>query len=270
MGLVRDPKTGGLRRHPPWWMVMADDIGWDYVPPENHYLQFNGTTDFAYADGGATGYTTAYAMVVKMADAVPTSAGWPQYAQLVNTSTVDYRYRADSLRIRDGSPLQHYFRGIKVADGADNYLAASAGLGVCTGAQVHCIGRNLGTNAVAVRVIKASNQTVFYSADTTAAEDSSPDTVAIGATLKGDNTVSADAAYAAIKLVSVVFLDAVPSNALLQAYAAPTCRDARPIFGSSIKGYWTASTLAGSSIAALVGSVPITCNGPVVGDLVAL
>lgn len=264
--LARLERLGRIERYP----TQVDRRAGGALAAERHYLQFPGSASIGFIDGGATGYTTAYALVVKMAAAVPTSAGWPQYAQLVNASLVDYRYRTDSLRIRDGSPLQHYFRGVKDADGTDNYVVASGGLGVCAGAQVHCIGRNLGTNAVAARVIRSSDQAVFYSADTTAAEDSSPDTIAVGGTIKGDNTISGDAAYAAIQLIAAVFLDAVPSDALLQAYAAPSCHDARLIFGSSIKGYWAASSAVGSSVPALVGTVPMALTGVTAAALVSL
>jgi len=236
------------------------------VDPERDYLPFDGVTDFAYADGGATGYTTAYALIIKIATLPTTTAAWPVLVHLSRSASSFIANATDYLQLQDAAPDLHRHRGINLA-AATNYERSSAGQ--CGGAQVQMLARDMTGNLARVRVIKASDQSVFWApADVAAPEDSTPDDIFVGGL--GNPNFTLNQAPCNIQLIAVVFLDAIPSDADLQLYADPDCHDARPIFGSSIKGYWCASSAVGSSIPALVGTAPLTLSGPTASDLVPL
>lgn len=239
----------------------------DAAAPEQHYLPFDGVTDFAYADAGATGYTTQYAVVLKMATLPTTNAGWPVPIHLSVSSASPWANNVtDSDQMPAGAPNQHRHVGVTTA-GAVSFTRVN--VGQCAGAQVHMLGRDLTANTARMRVIKASDQSVFWGpADAATTQDSAPDDICIGGYLNPGLTRNSSPCD--LQLIAVVFLDSIPSDADLQLYADPDCRDARPIFGSSIKGYWAASSAVGSSIPALIGTAPVTLSGPVAGDLVAM
>lgn len=246
-------------------MLAAGQLGAVSVP-EQHYLPFDGAADFAYADGGATGYTTTYAVIVKMATLPTQTAAWPIIVHLSNSARAFTPSITDADQMQAAAPNLHRHLGVTAAAGVSFNRVSTA---QCAGAQVHMLGRDLAANTARVRVIKASDQSVFWSpADAATSEDSAPDDICIAAYLNSNLTYNSSPCD--LQLIAVVFLDSIPSDADLQLYADPDCRDARPIFGSSIKGYWAASSAVGSSIPALVGTAPITLSGPVAGDLVAL
>ena len=247
---------------------MSGVIGASYVAPETAYLPFNGTTNIGFIDNGATGYTTQYALVLKMAALPATNAGWPVPGHLSYSGAGPiWNNVTEASQLQNASPTQHRHVGFTTVGGI-NTNRSSGGISQCSGAQVHMIGRDLTANTTRIRIIKASDQTVFWGpADAATNEDSTPDDIIIGGYGNPDGTLNSSPCD--LRLVSVVFLDTIPSDALLQAYAAPTCRDARPIFGSSIKGYWAAAQTVGSATPPLVGSASLALTGLTRSDLVA-
>lgn len=71
--------------------------------------------------------------------------------------------------------------------------------------------------------------------------------------------------------MSAVVLHSVPTDVQLQTYAAPTCRDARDVWGSELPWYWTASRLlgGGSPVPPVCGTAPLTLVNLSSADLVA-
>ena len=247
-------------------MLAAGLMNGAAAAPEQHYLPFDGLVDYAYSDGGATGYSTQYALIVKISTLPTQTAASPFIAHLSDSAVVFVANLTDIDQMIDAATDTYRHAGYTLASGI-NYDRASTSQ--CAGAQVHMLGRNMTDNTARVRVIKASDQSVFWGpSDVSATQDRAPDDICLGALCNPNLTFNSKPCD--IRLVAVVFVDAIPSDADLQLYAAPTCHDARPIFGASIKGYWAASSAVGSSIAALVGTAPITLSGPVAGELVAL
>lgn len=238
---------------------------------ENHYLQFNGTTDFAYALNGALGYLTEYMVLVKAADQAPTSAGWPCIAHLNNSAVAFPGSLMGWMQHKNASPIDYRHGGL-TPSGTFNFDHESGVLGQTSGPQLYAIGRNHATSTARARVIKSTDGSIFWGpADAAAAQDSSPTDICVGAFLTDDLTFSSGPC--ALKLVAVCFLVSIPTDAQLQAYALSSCKDARAIFGTSLYGYYTASMLVGSSIMNLGRSplaVPLTLVGPTAADLVAL
>lgn len=238
--------------------------------PEQHALVHDGLVDITHIAGGATGYSTQYALVIKMATLPATNAGWPVPGHLSYSGAGPiWNNVTEASQLQNASPTQHRHVGFTTAGGL-NTNRSSAGLGQCSGAQVHMIGRDLTANTTRVRIIKASDQTVFWGpADAATNEDSTPDDIIIGGYGNPDGTLNSSPCN--IQFIAAVFLDALPADALLQAYAAPSCRDARTVFGSALKGYWVPSLMTpANTIAPLVGTATATCNGPTRSDLVRL
>ncbi len=224
---------------------------------EQHYLAFDGVANFAYADGGASGYSTAYALVVKIADLPPTTAAWPPVAHLSNSSAGAFtRNLTDVVQLKDDAVDMYRHVGLKL-DNSVNYNHESASQ--AAGAQVLCAARNLATDTARARVVRSSDGLLFWApADEAAAEDSAPDDVVVGGFT--DAALVAQATFfCAVKLIAAVFLDKVPTDAELQAYAATS--DARLVWPTAILGYWPASLANGTEIPNLAGTAPLTLAG---------
>ena len=263
MSLLKDP-SGHLKRHPPWWEVFGANVGAGYVAPEQHYLPFNGTTNIAKIVGGILGYSTQYSLVLKLATLPTTTADWPIIAHLSYSGNVFAGNVTDYVQLQGGAIL-HRHAGITLAGGT-NYARATASQ--CPGAQVQMFGRDLTANLARVRIVKSSDQSLFWApGDVATAEDSTPDDIIIGGLGNPNGTLNSSPCD--VQLVAVLAFHSLPSDALLQAYASPTCRDARPIFGSALKGYWPVSSMAGSSVPALIGSASMACTGLTASNLVA-
>lgn len=232
---------------------------------ERHYLPFNGTTNISRIVGGILGYTTQYAVVLKMARLPTTDAGWPVIAHLNQSGNAFVGNLTDYDQVQDSTPDTHRHAGITVAGGT-NYARASAAQ--VSGAQVHMIGRDLTANTARIRVIPSSDQSLYWApADAATSEDSAPDDIIVGGLANPNGTLNSGPCD--VWLVAVLAFWSLPADALLQAYAAPTCRDARPIFGSALKGYWPVSGMVGTSVPALVGSAAMACTGLTAASLVA-
>ena len=259
--LARLERIGRIERYP----TQVERRAGGGLAAERHYLPFNGTTNIARIVGGILGYTTQYSMVLKMARLPTTDAAWPVIAHFNQSGNASFGNVTDYDQLQDSAPDIHRYAGITVAGGT-NYAAASASQ--VSGAQVHMLGRDLTANTVRFRVVKSSDQSVFYApADAATVEDSAPDDIIIGGLANPNGTLNS--APCDVWLVAVLAFHSFPADALLQAYSAPSCRDARPIFGSALKGYWPSSGMAGSSVPALVGTPPMACTGLTAAALVS-
>lgn len=238
--------------------------------PEQHALVHDGLVDLTVIPGGALGYSTQYALVIKMATLPATNVGWPVPGHLSYSGAGPiWNNVTEASQLQNASPTQHRHVGFTTAGGL-NTNRSSGGLGQCPGAQVHMIGRDLTANTTRVRVIKASDQSVFWGpADTATNEDSTPDDIIIGGYSNPNLTLNSSPCD--IALVAVCMFWSIPADDLLQKYAHKKARDARVIFGSALKGYWVPSLMTtANTIPALVGTATATCNGPTRSDLVRL
>lgn len=265
LGIIQSIRNKSIRLH-----VGANEA---VVDPERHALQFDGLVDIAYVQGGATGYGTTYALVLKMATLPTTNAGWPVPGHLsVSAAGVFPNNVTEAWQLQAGSPNQYRHVGVTSA-GAVSFSRTSGGAGQSAGAQVHLIGRDTAANLARARIVKASDQSIFWGpTDAATSEDSAPDDIIIGGYGAPNRTLHSSPCD--ILFVALVFLDIIPTDADLQAYSAPTCRDARSIanWAGHIKSYICASSLlpGDTSIAALVGTPPLTLVGPAYSDLVSL
>ena len=239
------------------------------IPVERHYLPFNGTTNIARIVGGMLGYSTQYALVLKMAALPATNAGWPVPGHLSNSAATPFGNNiTDVMQLKNAAPPDYRHVGLTTA-GAINYDRETGATGQTTGAQVHMVARDNTANLARARVIKASDQSVFWApADAATTQDSAPDDIIIGAYANPNGSLNSGPCD--LQLVAVLAFWSIPSDALLQAYSAPSCRDARTVFGSALKGYWVASGAVGSSIPALVGTPPMALTGVTASALVSL
>lgn len=216
---------------------------------ERHALVFDAaglTRAYAQSVLPASGLT-AYALVLKLA----TTAGNVAFGGVGilsdPTRTTAYRNSVDNLQTTATSS-RHRHTGI-AASGASNYGRDQSSGSGATGAHVQCAARDLAGNLARVRVISDDGTTVWAPADAATVEDSAPRDVHLGAFL--DYQFAAPTLHTSIRLVAALVLHAVPTDAELAAYAAPTCRDAREVWGQSIPWYCAASALEGQ------GSGPI-------------
>ncbi len=239
---------------------------------EQHYLQFNGAFDFATAVGAALGYSTQYALVVKLAGHVSLTANWAFVSHLSDPvpaaafgNITDYQQIPGDDRYR--------FGGLKT-DGSSNYTFDSAIGTQLNEPQLLVVARNMSSNTARARVVKIADQSVLWSpADAVAVVDSVPQDVVIGTLVDKDlvpiTSVTAPYFFSDIKLVAALILKTVPTDTQLQAYAK--LRDARPVFSTDIISYYAASKVSGTEIPNLgPNGVPLTLHGPAAGDLVAL
>lgn len=240
------------------------------LAPERHYLPFKSdSSTIAKIVGGILGYGTEYAVGVKMATLPATDAGWPVTIHLNDPAASPiWNNVTDASQLQNASPIQHRHVGFTTAGGL-NTNRSSGGIGQCAGAQVHAIGRDLTANASWIRIIKSSDQSLFWApSDAATNQDSVPQDIIVGAYANPDGSLNSGPCN--IQLISVVAFHSRPSDALFQAWAHPDCHDARPIFGSALKGYWPVSGMVGASVPALVGSAAMACTGLTAADLVAL
>lgn len=238
--------------------------------PEQHALVHDGLMDFTVIPGGALGYSTQYALLLKMAALPTTNAAWPSPGHLSVPSASPWPNNlTDISQLRNAAPSDYRHVGLTTA-GATSFDRGTGGAGQATGGQLHLLGRDLTANLVRVRVVVASDQSLFWApADAATSQDSAPEDIAIGAYINPNLTLNSSPCD--IALVAVCMFHSIPADALLQKYAHKKARDARIIFGSALKGYWVPSLMTpANTIAPLVGTATATCNGPTRSDLVRL
>lgn len=238
--------------------------------PEQHALVHDGLVDITHIAGGASGYSNEYALVLKMASLPTTNAGWPVPGHLSNSSASPFANNVtDAVQCKNASPPCYRHLGLTTA-GAVSFDRETGATGQAAGGQLHMSARDLVANLVRVRVVVASDQSLFWApADAATSQDSSPDDICIGGYLNPNRTLNSGPCD--IALVAVCMFWSIPADDLLQKYARKKSRDARVIFGSALKGYWVPSLMTpANTIAPLVGTATATCNGPTRSDLVRL
>lgn len=225
------------------------------TPPETGYVQGNGSGWIRIPDAlGA--FSGAYSVITKY-ERMPTSyASWPGLTTLSNAyaaSSTSLPNVTDYLHIQATGP-QYRFRGLTLS-ATQNYASTGAG-GVSNGAQVHSISRTgIGTGSRSARGrVVLQNGTIQYSANVTPSVDTYPTDIHLLAFAQADNTLVTPPAPSDARLVAVVVLHREPTDSELQSYAHVNSRDASLIWGSDIKGYWTATDISGSSWPARVGT----------------
>lgn len=232
---------------------------------ERHYLQFDGLADSAIAPSAVTGIGTEFTFAVSLQRPIngTTSNSAPFVAQLFGNAAGgdtnrDRLYRSGST----GSGL--ISNGLKAADGLTNYSTSTASQ--VDEAKIHSIARN-GTGNAESRIIKSSG--VEWTASTAVVEYREPEHICIGARHSATSPGGYRDLFGPVRLISAMIITGSATDADLKSWLLN--RDARAVFGSRLWGYWTASTITGSTLPNLVvGKPDMTLYGPVVGDLVAL
>lgn len=241
-------------------------------PLEQHCLQLDGVADYGYA--AVSGWTTGYALVVKIADrCVPVASTWSSVGALQDNDATVTDSICDQMIEKFTAAPDHTMavRGFTDSGGA-NY---SAGATVAVAArQVRSVSRDLAANTGKCRVVEADG-TARMSYDYAAAQDRTPTRISIGAAttaaLAGVATT-----YANMQWIGAVLLSRDPTNGELARWAAEM--DARAIWGAgALLGYWPASlmyldgaTWKTRNLGSGTGKVPITWSGPTAADLVRL
>lgn len=256
----------------------ASGVGGAVLPPERDYLLFDGTTSFAYADGGAVGFTPAtgsYSLVTKVF-ATPNSGADSYMTHLSNPLNVAPAGAniTDVLRRVISTGQRYSIIGLTSA-GANNYARASNSEGVTAvnTPAVYMLGRDLTANTARGRVVGADGVIRWTFTDIAVLQDSVPQDVIWGVAANHLFVPFAGTYYGISWVATLVFYDYTPSDAELQAYALPTCQDAREIWPTRSFSYWTATRLRGRGagpIPPVRGLAPMTLVGLDDNDLVPL
>lgn len=238
-------------------------------PPEQHYLQFTAaSSDYAYATGVLAGYTDAVALLIKVAgrpDAADGTFPHPFIAQRSDVANDLGTLCLDSYI--NATANQHFWQGFTAA-GAGNFASGAFTTGDV--AQVRSMAHDLAGNAVECRAIACADGAVLATYSAGSVADRDPDSIVLAGYITTWPTVVVGNSYCDLKLVSVLALKVMPSDADIGAWAQGG--DARAVWdeATEIIGYWVASSISGATLPALVGADPITLVGPTAADLVAL
>ena len=249
---------------------MSDIVGEGFVGPEGHYLQFDGVTDFAYADGGATGVEVGvdgWTQIVKVANRTVT-AGTKVYTTVYDAvgnfprQTPSYIYGGASSVIKVEG--QHSVGGLL-------YTGACADT-TLNGEQVFALThKNTVTRRWDLWLVQNGATLETAGGTFSQQEARSPLHYGIGAYLtkqSGSHAVAGN--ILAVRLIAFCLVRGAVTEAELQAYSLSN--DARTVWSSDrLWAYHPSSLVVGSTVPNLGSSaVPLTLSGPVVGDLVAL
>ena len=238
--------------------------------PEQHYLPFDGGTDFAYGDEGATGIETGvdgWTQIIKVESRTVT-AGTKVYTTVYDEignfprQTPSYIYGSTSSTVKVEG--QHSVSGLLYSGAcADTTLA---------GQQVFALThKNTTTRRWDMWLVKDGATLETAGGTFSQQEARHPRHYGIGAYLtKQSGSHAAAGNILAVQFIAFALVRGAVTEAELQAYSLSG--DARTVWNASrLWAYHAASQVSGSSIPNLgSSSVPLTLSGPVAGDLVAL
>lgn len=221
---------------------------------ERHYLPFNGSTDYGIADAVFGSITGDYAFAMKIAgvfgspvNGVYVSVGGPGAADLASH---DRFYATSSTAMAEAS--------FNATTSASIISQSVTGLSNVASV-VYCRRSDPSSD---IRVAQAS--AIVHTSNPASTIPNTPDHFTIGARVKNDLVTVSN--YGAPQFISAILTDGAIPDADLIAWLDGT--DAEDHI-NGINHYWCASDIAGSSIPARVGTVPLTLVGLVAGDLVA-
>lgn len=233
---------------------------------ERHYLQFNGTSHYAYADAVFGGITDKFTIAIKVnkrntvGGSIYTyfSAGGPG----INGGVQSRLNQIDSYNNVTARTAWFGYNSdgtIQISD-----TTSSAGYPDDDNPRVFSIGREQATNYAYLKAIKSSG--VEVSVTDTNCVFEIPDHIAVAQCL--NNSLSWPAGFwGNVSLIGLLLIKGLPSNSELQGWINGS--DARD-YVSNINHYWIASDISGSSIPARVGTVPLTLSGVSSSNLVLL
>lgn len=226
---------------------------------ERHYLQFNGTSDYAVADAVFGGISGDYTIAIKVAGRNTSNGTSTQtyYASGGPGTSPANQQRYDTCYCTHAGDPTTVFSG--VTDGMTYGGISFAGKPADTNPRVFSVGRD---TSARVRIIKPSG---VESTSDSVVSITTPDHIAIGGRV--DNALSPIAnRYGAVSFISLVLASVAIPDAELTAWLNGT--DATDHI-TGIDHYWVASDIDGASIPARVGTVALALTGPTSSDLVA-
>ena len=228
---------------------------------ERHYLQFDGTSDYAVADavfGGISGdYTIAIKVAGRNANASTEQVYFASGGAGTNASAQSRRDRVS------GTGASTFFIGKDTSD-VTTYTSGGGGVAYPADAEKRVIAIKRAAVAADAFCRIVSTSGVEYTLDDTSATHQIPDHIAVGARV--DDALAVVAGYGAVKLIGLVLTSAQVPDAELQAWLNATTA-VGTITG--IDHYWCASDISGATIPARVGTVALALTGPTSSDLVA-
>lgn len=230
---------------------------------ERHYLAFDGVSDYALAEGAATGIS---------------SSGWSLVAKVARTSDLIVNSRVAGVHDANASHNGSITIIVSTAGLVWNYRYTSgawdgvqASRGSLNAASQCVLGAyhdNVGGTPVKTMTIVQGGATMGTASGNLGAGQAPRTPLHLSI---ARDTYDADGTLQTMRLIAVALVSGEATEAELQAYS--TMRDARPLWGARLYAYYTASaTLPNATIPNFgVGtSVPLTLAGPVAADLVVL
>lgn len=234
---------------------------------EQHYMPFNGTTDYGAAIAAATGVKDALGWTLLVKISGRASAIADGYAQVHDEHATFPRNLVTWIYSGQSGSNRVAALGYET-DGTDNYRLLPT-LEDATGVQVLAAAHR-DTAAMAATFYVARGGSTLSSTSSGVNEARTPLHVGVGCALNGSSAPVATY-HAAANVVAVVLLRDLASEAEVQAYSLAD--DARSVWADArIFGYWPMSRTVDDEVPNLGSgtAVPIALVGPVQADLVAL
>lgn len=227
--------------------AVGDSSG--YAADLDQYLQFNGTTHFAHAEGAFGAISGTYTVAVKVAGGMRdggSGGGGGTYFSTGGPGPDAMTQSGYDLHLRLGSTGRVSYLYAQRPDTGANLYSFSTGYSIQPGRHVLAVKRLSGGTAKN-RIINSAG--VQYSNDRAAALVGVPTRLVIGARIS--NALALHTQPGPVSWISAIVVDGEVSDADLQAWCAGTL-SAMSMPG--VVGYWEAADVSGGVVPARIGS----------------